>query len=138
VAALRLRERAGLHRRDVRELRLQVAARGVPYLRQRRIIGVNVEAGTGLVRGGWIGSVWFRTLMRPSPEERARKSEAGLKEVRRSRMVARAGAMARELAGGRRGGGRAGGEGFMRRRRRGGRGFSFERVVARSSLAVSI
>jgi hypothetical protein len=34
--------------------------------------------------------------MRPSPEERARKSEAGLKEVSRSRMVARAGAMARE------------------------------------------
>jgi predicted NAD-dependent protein-ADP-ribosyltransferase YbiA (DUF1768 family) len=34
--------------------------------------------------------------MRPSPDERARKSEEGLKEVRRSRMGARAGAMGRE------------------------------------------
>uniref|UniRef100_A0A0A9TRL1 Uncharacterized protein n=1 Tax=Arundo donax TaxID=35708 RepID=A0A0A9TRL1_ARUDO len=32
--------------------------------------------------------------MRPSPEESARKSAAGLKDVRRSRMGAAAGAMA--------------------------------------------
>jgi hypothetical protein len=68
--------------------------------------------------------------MRPSPDDRARKSEEGLKEVRRSRMGARAGAMARErrmvvaaadgrkraekkgLCGG--GGGTAAGEGFGR------------------------
>ena len=60
--------------------------------------------------------------MRPSPDERARKSDEGLKEVRRSRMGARAGAMAREVrmvveaAGGEEkkglSGGGAAGEGF--------------------------
>lgn len=40
VTALRLGERPDLHRGDVRELRLQVPAHGVPYLRQRQTIGL--------------------------------------------------------------------------------------------------
>lgn len=51
VAALRLRERAGLHRRDVRELRLQVAARGVPYLDAAVAGGEGEEVGGGAEGG---------------------------------------------------------------------------------------
>ena len=46
--------------------------------------------------------------MRPSPEESARKSALGLKEVSRSRIGAATGAMVGPAAGGRRGGGRKG------------------------------
>ena len=56
----------------------------------------------------------FHALMRPSPEESARKSALGLKEARRSRIGDATGAMA---------GARRREKGFSRRRRRRGEGF---------------
>lgn len=56
VAALRLGERPDLHRGDVGELRLQVAAHGVPYLRQRQTVGLTEEAATPAAPA-WMGGV---------------------------------------------------------------------------------
>ena len=56
----------------------------------------------------------FHALMRPSPEESARKSALGLKEARRSRIGDATGAMASA---------RRREKGFSRRRRRRGEGF---------------
>lgn len=61
MAALRLGKRADLHRRDVGELRLQVAPHGVPYLdaavagREGEEVGGGAEGGEEVPDGGYGG-----------------------------------------------------------------------------------
>lgn len=83
---------------------------------------ISNRAAPGGLEDGRAESFELHALMRPSPEESARKSAAGLKEVSRSRMVAAAGAMAagsrarrrRERKGEERGLGGCAAKGFAR------------------------